>query len=659
MIWLASFPRSGNTFFRNVLYEVYGLESSTFHRGLNRPVDKNFHTYPLVKTHLLPHQLPKAYSDAPAVYLVRDGRDSVVSLARHRSDIVEPGSDFTNNLLECILAKDGSHFGGWSQNVHHWTKKADIIIKFEDLIKDPIAETEKLRALMELPPPKKDRLPTFERLKKGNPKYGGRRSGKVDPNFSQNFFRKGKVGSHKDEMPSAVQDFFLKQHGLVMHQMGYIQKKPSFEARPLRLLIEGSKYFNPSQDGVSRYTSSLIEYLPQILKYDDQWEIDILHKNEVVPLVRAIGAKQNREEQYMSLEYDYEARLLKFKQLLKTVIPFPVYRILRKSYIQGPWRKWLRQLKGEVSQQRMDKVKKKLADEGKPYDIIHATVPQGLRQIFKLDGKKIVTIHDITHLKNPELHTRENVEETEEGMQLIPQSNANVICVSDYTKKDVLDHYPWTPEHVDVIHEGINPDVFNPKLRNREHFEELNKYNLPKGRFILCLSTLEPRKNLKRTIQAFLSMKEKYPELQSSLVIAGKKGWKLSDVLPEEKNLSSDIRFTGFIDEADLPLLYARAHVFCYASLSEGFGLPLLEAMSSGTPVIYGNNSAMAEIIQGCGMGVEATNTTAIARAMYELSTDSEKWHELSERGRYHSNQYTWMKMAFSTIQFYKKVARS
>lgn len=622
-------------------------------------MDDHFDSFPFVKTHLLPHQLPSHLIDQPSVYIIRDGRDSVVSLARHRSDIVEPGSDFNNNLLECILAKDGSHFGGWSQNVRLWLEKADIVIKFEDLIRDPIAEAEKLRSLIDLPPPNRDKLPTFAQLKKGNPKYGGTSSGKVRNDFSERFFRKGKVGSYKEEMSKSVQELFINQHGQTLHKTGYLHENPKNNKKPIRLLIEGSKYFNPSLDGVSRYTSNLIEYLPQILKHDYQWEIDLLHKNEIVPLVRAIGAKQDREEQFMSLEYSYETKLLKFKEKIKSVIPSIMYQGLRNLYIQGPWRRWLRWIKRAVSQNRLEKVKKQLATDGKPYDLIHATIPQGLQKVAKIEGKKMVTIHDITHHKNPELHTKENVEETEEGVQLIPKHEASVIFVSNHTKKDFEYHYPYGIHHSKVIYEGINPDLFHPKHRNLEKYTELKKYHLPKGRFILCLSTLEPRKNLKRTIQAFLNMKRNHPGLDISLVIAGKKGWKMDEVLPDEKDLNEDIVFTGFIDEADLPLIYARAHIFCYASLSEGFGLPLLEAMSTGTPVIYGNNTAMSEVIQGVGIPVEASSTDSISAAMLELCTNDLKWNELSVRGRGHANQFTWLKMAFETAQFYKKIAHS
>ncbi|MDX1686167.1 MAG: sulfotransferase domain-containing protein, partial [Saprospiraceae bacterium] len=208
MIWLASFPRSGNTFFRNVLYEVYGMESSTYHIDPGRKLDQNYDQYPIVKTHLLPHELDPANANIPAVYLVRDGRDALVSLAHHRKDIVEPGSDYEHNLLEAVIARGGSHFGGWSENVRAWLERADIVIRFEDLIQDPIQEAEKLRNIIELPKPRTDRLPDFEKLKHGQPKYGGGASSQFDPQKAKRHFRKGMIGSYQDEMPVGVQKLF-------------------------------------------------------------------------------------------------------------------------------------------------------------------------------------------------------------------------------------------------------------------------------------------------------------------------------------------------------------------------------------------------------------------------------------------------------------------
>ena len=145
MIWLASFPRSGSTFFRIVLDEVYGIESGTFHRETSYPVDDDYTDYQVVKTHLLPSELTPEDASIPAVYLVRDGRDCMISLAHYRQQLLAPESDFYGNVLEAIDAAEGSHFGGWSRHVRTWCERASLVIHFEHLIADPIGCVEQLR----------------------------------------------------------------------------------------------------------------------------------------------------------------------------------------------------------------------------------------------------------------------------------------------------------------------------------------------------------------------------------------------------------------------------------------------------------------------------------------------------------------------------------
>lgn len=227
MIWLASFPRSGNTFFRIVLHEVYGIASSTFHQETAYRVDADYDRYAVVKTHLLPQQLVPDDPAIPAVYLVRDGRDALVSIAHHRKDIVAPGSDFEMNLQEAIIAAEGSFFGGWSHNVACWLQRAAIVIRFEELIADPIACVERLRPILDLPEPQVEKLPTFQDLKTKPMPYGSGRRHRFplteQAKRRQFFFRRGKVGAWREEMPYALYCLFWKRHGDIMQQLGYPQ----------------------------------------------------------------------------------------------------------------------------------------------------------------------------------------------------------------------------------------------------------------------------------------------------------------------------------------------------------------------------------------------------------------------------------------------------
>lgn len=251
-IVLASFPRSGNTFLRNVLYQVYGIYSwnnievynknfKKFNNLSKRKQNKgtlkekdeenllelsskfNHH---VLKTHELPALAFKDVAkDSRIIYLVRDGRDALVSMAHHRKDIVEPGTDFTENLKAAIIAQFGSYFGGWSVNVQEWTKIADVVIRFEDFIKDPLKYTESFRSFIDLPAPEMDKVPTFESQKNGGAHFGGNARKKISVEerneFNQKFFRKGKVGGWKDEMSDDLLQLFWEKHGATMVEMGY------------------------------------------------------------------------------------------------------------------------------------------------------------------------------------------------------------------------------------------------------------------------------------------------------------------------------------------------------------------------------------------------------------------------------------------------------
>jgi hypothetical protein len=259
-ILLASFPRSGNTYLRNILFEVYGIYSwnnlRKFYSNaehiarISKKVDsgrsnekklakleelKFYGSFPVLKTHELPHEiLPYCTPDVKIVYMIRDGRDACVSAAHHRSDLISPGSDYNDNLKQAIEASLGSYFGGWSKNVEDYLKIAHAVIYFEELVKNPIETVETLRGVLDLPEPKIDKLPTFESQRDGMAHFGGaarpQLSDEERDDFNKKFFRKGAVGGWKEEMPEDMQELFWEKHGVTMEKVGY-SKDGSF-SRP-------------------------------------------------------------------------------------------------------------------------------------------------------------------------------------------------------------------------------------------------------------------------------------------------------------------------------------------------------------------------------------------------------------------------------------------
>lgn len=220
IIWIASFPRSGNTFFRNILFHVYGINSLENEDEIESSLDGELK---FVKTHLMPFQLKKYNRKIQkVVYLVRDGRDSICSDAFKRKNLIDGSSDIYTNFKEATHAKRGAFFGGWSNNCRLWLAEKPIVIRFEDLIKKPKEIFTVLEKELNLPKPNWDELPTFEKQKEGKTKHGSAGENNTnETNFSEKFFRKGEVGNWRQEMPKEFQELYWLKHASVMESFGY------------------------------------------------------------------------------------------------------------------------------------------------------------------------------------------------------------------------------------------------------------------------------------------------------------------------------------------------------------------------------------------------------------------------------------------------------
>lgn len=673
MIWLASFPRSGNTFFRNVLYEVYGLESSTWHMEANYPLEPDYDRFPVVKTHLLPHQLIPSNPEIKKVYIVRDGRDALVSMAHHRKDIVEPGTDFYVNLLEAILAMEGSFFGGWSENVKQWMECADIVIRFEDLIEDPIREVEKLRQIMDLPHPNLEKLPTFQSLKFGKPQYGSGRKilGEDEAaNMAKVNFRKGKTGGWREEMPPELEQLFWELHHHQMETLGYRREKsgkrnadrpvandsqnPSW---PYRILIEGNKTEDPHMDGVRRYLEELLSGLVAFQRRQpDKWRIDVLTQGRIIPLFQyhhKINERREFERQTYGLqrpmEFNLDSIIQRVLVVMKKTLPDKVYDEI--IYKAEPVRKVLNWLRGGTV---YEKYKKAWQVAAKSHQLIHIPLPQNYYFVDELALLKVFTVHDMTHRICPQFHDQSNLALAGKGMDYIATDAAAVINVSDSTQSDLLEQFPHLKDRSYVIYEAANADLFKYQEDPLKWKEIKLRYGLDDQPYFISLSTMEPRKNLKNIIEGFFLMLSQTGASDVRLVICGRKGWKHEKLFPDDHLFAERIHFTGHVLDEDLPWLYSKALALCYIPHYEGFGLPPLEAMCCRTPVLYGNNSALPEIAGEAGLPVDQNDIQDVARQLTRLLEDKNLVKELSAKAFVRSRHFSWLKTAFQTLNVYE-----
>ena len=232
-----------------------------------------------------------------------------------------------------------------------------------------------------------------------------------------------------------------------------------------------------------------------------------------------------------------------------------------------------------------------------------------------------------------------------------------VLCVSKATRNDLCNHLPHLdPKKVLVIYHGAS-EGFYPCKDPVTIAGVRNKYGIPEGPYILSLSSLEPRKRLDHLVHCFARMVQEQNISDLNLVLAGPKGWKYEKIferLTEHSDIEKRIILTGFVDDNDLPALYSGALAFAYPSLYEGFGLPVLEAMQCGVPVITSNTSSLPEVAGSAGIMVNPKDSDALCQAMLNIYGNPALRSQLAKNALERSKQFSWQKSADETICAYK-----
>ncbi len=286
-----------------------------------------------------------------------------------------------------------------------------------------------------------------------------------------------------------------------------------------------------------------------------------------------------------------------------------------------------------------------------PLDIFHSpdfVLPPVRR------GVRIVTVHDLAFLIHPECadhHLREFLE------RAVPRSAAEadyIIADSENTRNDVICLLDAKPDRVFVVHGGVDSS-FRPASSDAVT-EVRNTYEL-NDRYVLAVGVIEPRKNFPRLIEAYSRFRAR-TGMDCQLVIAGGKGWLSEETFSqaERSPFPSDIRFTGYVPDKDLAALYTGAELFAYPSLYEGFGLPVLEAMACGTPVVCANTSSLPEFAGDAALLVSPEDSDAIADALEAVCTDSGIREGLTQRGTERAAEYHWERSAEKLVGIYEHV---
>jgi glycosyltransferase involved in cell wall biosynthesis len=234
----------------------------------------------------------------------------------------------------------------------------------------------------------------------------------------------------------------------------------------------------------------------------------------------------------------------------------------------------------------------------------------------------------------------------------------HVLAISEHTRRDLLNACPQiAPEHVRVTPLAADPARFYRCDDAAQVAAVRGRYGVPDAPYVLSVGTLEPRKNIPRLIQSFADLVRSEQVGDLHLVLTGSKGWDYDAIFAEVGRLDGlreRIVFTGYVADADLAALYTGALAFVYPSFYEGFGLPPLEAMQCGTPVITSNTSSLPEVVGDAGVMVDPNDGAALAQAILDLYGDSSRRADLAARATARAAQFTWDRFADQTVGAYR-----
>jgi len=270
----------------------------------------------------------------------------------------------------------------------------------------------------------------------------------------------------------------------------------------------------------------------------------------------------------------------------------------------------------------------------------------------------VASIHDLSFEHLPETFKRRSRIQLRLTVRQTARRAAKILTLSEHGRNDIIKTYGVEPERISVTPLAA-PAHFAPVTDSTELTRVRENYGIS-GAYILCVGSIQPRKNLPRLIAAYASLRSARPEAKlPQLVIVGKKAWLYDETLRAvaEHGVKDDIRVTGYVPESDLPALYSGALCFVYPSYFEGFGLPVVEAMQCGTPVITGNRTSLPEVVGDAGLLVDPFDEEQLAAAMGRLIDDSDLASELRVKGLQRARKFSWHQTARLTLKAYEQAA--
>ncbi len=274
---------------------------------------------------------------------------------------------------------------------------------------------------------------------------------------------------------------------------------------------------------------------------------------------------------------------------------------------------------------------------------------------FRFDGPTVITAHDLSWIRYPETHPADRVAVMSELFPKSLEAASHILTDAEFVRREIIEEFGVSPERVTAVPLGARP-IFRPRNED-ECTAALSEHGLQYRRYMLCVGTLEPRKNLELAIRAYAGLpkavRNRYP-----LVTVGMRGWLTSRLESVMQPLvaSGELRPLGYTSDEALAALYAGALALVYPSLYEGFGLPPLEAMASGAPVIVSNRSTLPEVVGDAGVIIDAEDEPALREALQRFADDSAFWQDRAAASLQRASGFSWQRCAEQTLAVYRKV---
>jgi glycosyltransferase involved in cell wall biosynthesis len=344
---------------------------------------------------------------------------------------------------------------------------------------------------------------------------------------------------------------------------------------------------------------------------------------------------------HLALEAPEEELIVVSNRPIDTTTPLPARVRVAGAALRAPRIVWMQTLAARALHQLRP-------------DVVHFT--NGMLPLLS-STPSVVTIHDMSLTLFPQFHPPRRVLLNRPLVDIAARRADAVITVSESAKCDILRRYKMSPERVHVIHEAAAPS-FRPVLDQRVLERVRRQYGLGE-RIILSVGTIEPRKNLPQLIDAFAE-RRRTGDLSHQLVCVGPYGWRSRGIAAriERLHVADAITFTGYVPFDDLPALYSLAEIFVFPSVYEGFGLPVIEAMACGAPVITGRTSALAEIAGGAIEHVDRLDADSLGEALVSLARNRARRDYLAGLGIERARTFSWNRAARETLEVYRQTAK-